>query len=140
TTVRDDVAAVLAAFGSDSAVDVLDTTDRLPDGLLRHDDPEVLSHPVFHEHRSETAMLRYLRRLSDKDVALDRSMIPLGSCTMKIHTTGEVDPITWPGFAAMRPFAPADQTEGYAELVRQLESWLAQGTRYPRLCAQRNAC
>src|SRR4029079_16340828 len=89
--VRDDVAAVLAAFGSDSDVDVLDATDRLTDGLLRHDDAEVLSHPVFHEHRSETAMLRYLRRLSDKDLALDRSMIPLGSCTMKLNATAEME-------------------------------------------------
>ena len=124
-----------AAFGTDSQVDTLDTTDRLPDGLLRQDDAEVLSHPVFHEHRSETAMLRYLRRLSDKDLALDRSMIPLGSCTMKLNATAEMEPITWPGFAAVHPFAPADQTEGYAELVRQLESWLRRGHRLRRRVA-----
>ena len=111
----------------------------LPDGLLRHDDAEVLTHPVFHEHRSETAMLRYLRRLSDKDLALDRAMIPLGSCTMKLNATTEMEPITWPEFAALHPFAPADQTEGYAELIRQLESWLAEVTGYDAVSLQPNA-
>ncbi len=139
TTVRDDIAAVLAAFGAGSAVDALDITDRLGDRMRRHDDAEVLSHPVFHEHRSETAMLRYLRRLSDKDLALDRSMIPLGSCTMKLNATAEMEPITWPGFAAVHPFAPADQTEGYAELLRQLESWLAEVTGYDAVSLQPNA-
>ncbi len=140
TTVRDHLSAVLAAFGATAVHLVeLDTSDRLPDELLRHDDDEVLSHPVFHSHRSETAMLRYLRRLSDKDLALDRSMIPLGSCTMKLNATAEMEPITWPEFAAVHPFAPADQTEGYAELIRQLESWLAEVTGYDAVSLQPNA-
>src|SRR5690606_33778441 len=77
---------------------------------------EYLTHPVFHEHRSETEMLRYLRRLADRDVALDRAMIPLGSCTMKLNATTEMEPITWPEFADLHPFAPLDQAAGYLEL------------------------
>ncbi len=140
TTVRADLAAVLEAFGArDVDVDGLDPADRLPDGLLRRDDAEVLSHPVFHEHRSETAMLRYLRRLADKDLALDRSMIPLGSCTMKLNATAEMEPITWPGFADLHPFAPADQAQGYAELIGELEAWLAELTGYDAVSLQPNA-
>ena len=140
TTVRADLVAVLEAFGAtDVDVDALDAGDRLPGPVLRHDDAEVLSHPVFHEHRSETEMLRYLRRLADKDLALDRSMIPLGSCTMKLNATAEMEPITWPEFAAVHPFAPADQSEGYAELIGQLESWLAEVTGYDAVSLQPNA-
>jgi glycine dehydrogenase len=140
TTVRRDVEAVLSAFGATGVdIDALDVSDRVPDALRRHDDAEVLSHPVFHEHRSETAMLRYLRRLGDKDLALDRSMIPLGSCTMKLNATAEMEPITWPGFAYMHPFAPADQAEGYAVLIRQLEAWLAEVTGYDAVSLQPNA-
>ncbi len=140
TTVREDVAAVLAALGATAVdLDAVPATSGLPDALLRHDEAEVLAHPVFHQHRSETAMLRYLRRLSDKDLALDRSMIPLGSCTMKLNATAEMEPITWPGFADLHPFAPADQTQGYAELVTQLEGWLAEVTGYDAVSVQPNA-
>ncbi len=98
-----------------------------------------LEHPVFHSHRSETAMLRYLRELADRDLALDRSMIPLGSCTMKLNATSEMIPITWPEFADIHPFAPADQREGYAILEKQLVAWLAAATGYTGISLQPNA-
>ena len=109
----------------------------LPANLTRTS--EFLTHPVFHEHRSETALLRYLRRLADFDIALDRSMIPLGSCTMKLNAAAEMEPISWPGFADMHPLAPADQAEGYAELVGSLESRLAALTGYDAVSVQPNA-
>ena len=91
----------------------------LPAGLVRSSG--YLAHPVFHEHRSETAMLRYLRRLADFDIALDRSMIPLGSCTMKLNAAAEMVAVTWPEFADLHPFAPPGQAAGYAELIGDLE-------------------
>ncbi|SFU95837.1 glycine dehydrogenase [Polaromonas sp. YR568] len=98
-----------------------------------------LSHPVFNTHHSETGMLRYIRMLSDKDLALDRSMIPLGSCTMKLNATSEMIPITWPEFANIHPFAPAEQLQGYAELDKQLRDWLCQATGYAGISLQPNA-
>lgn len=98
-----------------------------------------LAHPVFNTHHSETGMLRYIRMLSDKDLALDRSMIPLGSCTMKLNATSEMIPITWPEFANIHPFAPADQLQGYAELDKQLRDWLCQATGYAGISLQPNA-
>ncbi len=98
-----------------------------------------LSHPVFNTHHSETGMLRYIRMLSDKDLALDRSMIPLGSCTMKLNATSEMIPITWPEFANIHPFAPAEQLLGYAELDKQLRDWLCQATGYAGISLQPNA-
>ncbi|WP_432972904.1 aminomethyl-transferring glycine dehydrogenase [Dactylosporangium sp. CA-233914] len=129
---------VLAAFGL-SHVDVtaLDSADAVPAGLRRAS--EYLTHPVFASHRSETAMLRYLRRLSDKDYALDRGMIPLGSCTMKLNATTEMEPITWPEFANVHPFAPAAQTQGYHRLIGDLERWLAEVTGYDAVSLQPNA-
>ncbi|PJO36039.1 glycine dehydrogenase (aminomethyl-transferring) [Delftia acidovorans] len=109
----------------------------IPDSLRRSSD--FLTHPVFNTHRSETAMLRYIRQLSDKDLALDRSMIPLGSCTMKLNATSEMIPITWPEFAQVHPFAPADQQQGYAELDKQLRDWLCQATGYAGISLQPNA-
>ncbi|WP_431097450.1 aminomethyl-transferring glycine dehydrogenase [Polaromonas aquatica] len=98
-----------------------------------------LTHPVFNTHHSETGMLRYIRMLSDKDLALDRSMIPLGSCTMKLNATSEMIPITWPEFANIHPFAPAEQLQGYAELDKQLRDWLCQATGYAGISLQPNA-
>ncbi len=105
---------------------------------LRRTTP-MLTHPVFHEHRSETEMLRYLRRLSDRDLALDRTMIPLGSCTMKLNATTEMIPVTWPGFGSIHPFAPADQVAGYHELIADLEAALAEITGYDAVSLQPNA-
>jgi glycine dehydrogenase len=132
TTTVEHVATVWSAFGVsgvDSAAEAL---------VLRRTSP-YLTHPVFHSHRSETAMLRYLRRLSDMDYALDRGMIPLGSCTMKLNATTEMEPVSWPEFADMHPFAPAGQALGYARLVGQLESWLAELTGYDAVSVQPNA-
>jgi glycine dehydrogenase len=98
-----------------------------------------LEHPVFHQHRSETEMLRYLRRLAGYDVALDRSMIPLGSCTMKLNATTEMEPISWPGFASIHPFAPREQSLGYAELITDLEGLLVELTGYDAVSVQPNA-
>ncbi len=111
--------------------------DLIPAGLLRQS--AYLTHPVFNTHHSETAMLRYLRRLSDKDLALDRTMIPLGSCTMKLNATSEMIPITWPEFAHVHPFAPADQLAGYRLLDAQLRDWLCQATGYAGASLQPNA-
>ena len=109
----------------------------IPAELQRTSD--FLTHPVFNTHHSETSMLRYIRRLSDKDLALDRSMIPLGSCTMKLNATSEMIPITWPEFANIHPFAPHDQLLGYAELDLQLRDWLCQATGYAGISLQPNA-
>ena len=138
TTTREHLRSVWASFGAvDLDPDAVDATGALPAAQLRDD--EVLTHPVFRQHRSETAMLRYLRRLSDRDLALDRTMIPLGSCTMKLNATTEMEPITWPEFAALHPFAPLDQAEGYLQLVRQLEQWLCEITGYDAVSLQPNA-
>jgi len=137
TTTDEHLTAVLEAFGGTAATLPDAAQPRLPERLLRDD--EVLTHPVFHQHRSETAMLRYLRRLADRDLALDRTMIPLGSCTMKLNATAEMEPITWPEFAALHPFAPVEQAAGYLELIAQLESWLAEITGYDAVSVQPNA-
>ncbi len=139
TTNRAQLTAVWAAFGVDADVEALDTAtaDTLPESLMRTDD--YLTHPVFHQHRSETAMLRYLRRLADRDYALDRGMIPLGSCTMKLNATTEMEPVTWPEFGQMHPFAPVDQAAGYLTLIRELEERLAEVTGYDAVSIQPNA-
>ena len=111
--------------------------DAIPADLARASG--YLTHPVFNRFHSETEMLRYLRRLADKDVALDRSMIPLGSCTMKLNATSEMIPVAWPEFAHMHPFAPAEQCEGYRELIEGLEGMLAEATGYAAVSLQPNA-
>jgi glycine dehydrogenase len=143
TTTRDDIAALWRVFAKPGqALPDVATFERgiapmIPDGLRRTS--PFLTHPVFNRHHSETGMLRYLRGLADKDLALDRSMIPLGSCTMKLNATSEMIPITWPEFAAIHPFAPADQRRGYDELRRQLEAWLCEATGYAGVSLQPNA-
>ncbi|SCF22882.1 glycine dehydrogenase [Micromonospora purpureochromogenes] len=135
TTTAEHLAAVWAAFGVAGVGGDVDAA--LPSGLARTGD--FLTHPVFRTHHSETAMLRYLRRLSDFDYALDRGMIPLGSCTMKLNATTEMEAITWPEFAHVHPFAPDAQTAGYREMIGQLESWLAEVTGYDAVSVQPNA-
>ncbi|PGH44836.1 glycine dehydrogenase (aminomethyl-transferring) [Micromonospora sp. WMMA1996] len=135
TTTAAHLAAVWAAFGVDGFDGDVDAG--LPGGLTRTSD--FLTHPVFRTHHSETAMLRYLRRLADFDYALDRGMIPLGSCTMKLNATTEMEPITWPEFAHVHPFAPDAQTVGYREMIAQLEGWLAEVTGYDAVSVQPNA-
>jgi glycine dehydrogenase len=141
TTTRDHLRAVLGAFGGaeEVALEALDRKARegIPQELRRRD--AILDHPLFNRYHSETEMLRYLRRLQAKDVALDRSMIPLGSCTMKLNATSEMMPVSWPGFASLHPFAPAAQARGYAELFRDLEQWLCAITGFDAVSLQPNA-
>ena len=134
---------VLGAFGisteaSDGAAIAGDEVDEaLPSALRRTTD--FLTHEVFNTHRSETSMLRYLRRLSARDYALDRGMIPLGSCTMKLNATTEMEPVSLPGFADLHPFVPAEDALGYRRLIDELESWLGTVTGYDRVSIQPNA-
>ena len=143
TTTRDDLALLWRIFATDGqmlpTVEALEasTVTAIPAQLRRTS--TFLTHPVFHRHRSETEMLRYLRRLSDKDLALDRSMIPLGSCTMKLNATSEMIPITWDAFANVHPFAPREQLAGYTQLAEQLSAWLCQATGYAGVSLQPNA-
>ncbi|MEU4532017.1 aminomethyl-transferring glycine dehydrogenase [Micromonospora ureilytica] len=135
TTTDAHLREVWAAFGVPAFDGDVDAA--LPVDLMRCSD--FLTHPVFRSHHSETAMLRYLRRLSDFDYALDRGMIPLGSCTMKLNATTEMEPVSWAEFANIHPFAPDTQTVGYREMIGQLESWLAEVTGYDAVSVQPNA-
>ena len=142
TTTPSDVEAIWEVFAGSHASFTAAQLDRevrdpVPPGLRRAS--AILAHPVFNRHHSETEMLRYLRRLADKDVALDRSMIPLGSCTMKLNATSEMIPVGWPEFAHLHPFAPAGQSAGYRELVAGLEERLARATGYAAVSLQPNA-
>src|SRR4029079_6892357 len=138
TATREDVEAIWAAFGCKPRFeDLEEVPDAIPQALRRTS--RYLRHPVFHRHRSETQMLRYLRSLADKDIALDRSMIPLGSCTMKLNAASEMLPITWDGFASLHPFVPAAQARGYRSILEELESWLARITGYDAVSVQPNA-
>ncbi len=143
TTTRADIELLWSVFAKpDQALPRISDFEKgleplIPQELRRSSD--FLTHPVFNTHHSETAMLRYIRALSDKDLALDRSMIPLGSCTMKLNATSEMIPITWPEFANIHPFAPADQLQGYAALDQQLRDWLCQATGYAGISLQPNA-
>ncbi len=131
------IEAVWKAFGSELTDVDLHHEYRLPSGLLRED--EYLTHPIFHMNRAEGEMTRYMRRLADRDLALDRAMIPLGSCTMKLNATAEMIPVTWPEFSHVHPFAPADQVEGYAEVIADLSAKLCQVTGYDAISMQPNS-
>jgi glycine dehydrogenase len=142
TTGRAEVAALWSVFARDAAVPELEeldrvVDDRLPEPLRRRSG--FLGHPVFQRYRSETEMLRYLRRLQDRDLALDRSMIPLGSCTMKLNATTEMIPVTWPEFAALHPFAPPGQADGYRQLFAELDLMLRELTGFAAVSLQPNA-
>jgi glycine dehydrogenase len=136
TTSRQTVEAVLRAFGGQDGIAEIEAP-ALPSGLARK--TPFLTHPVFHLHRSETEMLRYMRKLSDRDLALDRAMIPLGSCTMKLNATSEMVPVTWPEFGALHPFAPTAQAAGYHEMFRDLEEKLCRITGYDAILLQPNS-
>jgi len=143
TTTREDIQLLWSLFAKsgqalpDFAKFEKGVEPLIPAELRRTSD--FLTHPVFNTHHSETGMLRYIRALSDKDLALDRTMIPLGSCTMKLNATSEMIPITWPEFAHVHPFAPQDQLQGYAELDEQLRAWLCEATGYAGISLQPNA-
>ncbi|MEO8938043.1 MAG: aminomethyl-transferring glycine dehydrogenase [Burkholderiaceae bacterium] len=142
TTTRADVLRLWLLFAHGRVLPDFDAleaaaVDTLPPSLIRTS--TYLTHPVFNTHHSETEMLRYLRRLADKDIALDRAMIPLGSCTMKLNATSEMIPVTWPAFAHMHPFAPSSQTEGYRAMIAELEDMLCAATGYAAISLQPNA-
>lgn len=147
TTTREDIVAIWRAFAaaSPNPGQALPSFERFEKGVeplipeaLRRTSP-FLTHPVFNTHHSETEMLRYIRSLSDKDLALDRTMIPLGSCTMKLNATAEMIPVTWPEFANLHPFAPREQLAGVWAMQDQLCAWLAQATGYAGVSLQPNA-
>jgi glycine dehydrogenase len=139
TSTRDDVVALAALFGVTADVDALDaaTPDALPAALGRRS--KFMQHPVFNTHHSEHELLRYMRSLSDKDLAMDRTMIPLGSCTMKLNATAEMIPVTWPEFGNLHPLAPANQAEGYRQLITELEAMLVECTGYDAVSLQPNS-
>ncbi|WP_020652300.1 aminomethyl-transferring glycine dehydrogenase [Massilia niastensis] len=144
TTNSDDLELLFSVFGNDgnaNAVDIdaldADVRDAYPLALARTS--AYLTHPTFNRYHAEHEMLRYLRSLADKDLALDRTMIPLGSCTMKLNATSEMIPVTWPEFSSIHPFAPGEQTEGYVEMIEQLEAMLCAATGYAAISLQPNA-
>jgi glycine dehydrogenase len=138
TTDIQDLSAVLSAFGVPELATPAPVAGlSWPSVLIRGSD--YLTHDVFHSHHSETAMLRYLRKLSDRDYALDRGMIPLGSCTMKLNATTEMEPVSWPEFAELHPFAPMSQTEGIRSVIKDLQAWLCEITGYDAVTLQPNA-
>ncbi len=143
TSTRADVELLWRVFGGDDAqppsVDALDASapSLIPDALRRSS--KFLTHPVFNTHHSEHELLRYMRTLADRDLAMDRTMIPLGSCTMKLNATAEMIPVTWPEFGGIHPFAPAEQTEGYRELIESLEAMLVECTGYDAVSLQPNS-
>jgi glycine dehydrogenase len=139
TTTPETVEAIWRAFGGKLGYTDIEhgVSDALPASLKRGS--PFLTHPVFHAHRSETELLRYMRKLSDRDLALDRAMIPLGSCTMKLNATTEMIPLTWPAFGSLHPFVPGEQAAGYHQLFKTLEKWLCDITGYDAVSLQPNS-
>lgn len=145
TTTRADVQALLCVVTGEDATFDIDALDKevahdsrsIPAAMLRDD--AILTHPVFNRYHSETEMMRYMHSLERKDLALNQAMIPLGSCTMKLNAAAEMIPITWPEFAELHPFCPADQAEGYLQMISQLSDWLVKLTGYDALCMQPNS-
>jgi glycine dehydrogenase len=139
TTTREDVMRLAGLFGAELDIDALDaeTEDALPSALRRTS--RFLAHPVFNTHHSEHELLRYMRTLADRDLAMDRTMIPLGSCTMKLNATAEMIPVTWPEFGNIHPLAPATQTQGYRQLIEELEAMLVECTGYDAVSLQPNS-
>ena len=141
TVTRADISLLWTILIGEHQIDIDELADQavdsVPGELMRTE--SFLTHPTFNLYHSETEMLRYLRKLSDKDIALDRAMIPLGSCTMKLNATAEMLPVTWPEFSTMHPFAPADQTQGYRLMIDQLEDMLCASTGYDAMSLQPNA-
>ena len=138
TTRSETIEDVWTAFGLEySWSDFSSNYNQLPEKLIRTSN--ILEHPIFHMNRSETEMMRYMRKLSDRDLALDRAMIPLGSCTMKLNSAAEMMPVSWPEFSRMHPFAPSDQTEGYKELLKDLSEKLCLITGYDSMSLQPNS-
>ncbi|WP_438995815.1 aminomethyl-transferring glycine dehydrogenase [Candidatus Puniceispirillum sp.] len=137
TSTDNAVADILRAFGAGVGSNTDLTANNIADNLRRND--SFMQHPVFHAYRTETEMLRYMRRLADRDLALDRCMIPLGSCTMKLNATAEMMPVTWPEFAKIHPYVPADQAIGYKQMIDELEDMLAACTGYAAVSLQPNA-
>ncbi len=131
------IEAVWRSFGIILSADEMTVEYRLPDALLR--ESSYLDHPIFHMNRAETEMMRYMRRLADRDLALDRAMIPLGSCTMKLNAAAEMMPISWPEFSQLHPFVPADQAQGYAEMIADLSAKLCDITGYSAFSMQPNS-
>ena len=142
TTSASDIASLLRLFGANGDMETLDarvsaTGGALPAALLRSD--AILGHPVFNTHHTEHEMLRYLKKLQNRDLALDHSMISLGSCTMKLNATSEMIPVTWPEFANLHPFAPREQARGYIEMIEGLADYLKAVTGFPAICMQPNS-
>ena len=138
TTDENTLFALIGAISGKATLVAADACQpSLPAKLKRHS--PFMTHPVFHKYHTETEMMRYMRQLADRDLALDRCMIPLGSCTMKLNATAEMMPISWPEFANIHPYAPADQTEGYQQLIAELEHMLAEATGYAAISLQPNA-